>query len=450
MKYLFLLLCFFANIAYASDLAAGSLFAAKIIDLDTDEVVYEKQPEMLLLPASTQKLITLYSALKLIDAENTFRTSLSTDGSIKDGKINGNLYIKFTGDPEFTSEKLEKLVETIKILKVKSITNDVIIDDSEYDDEYFGHGWPSDQTKFCYSAPVSAIMLDGNCFRVNVNNMAKHSEFRPERFPMFIKLVNKAKVTEVSKLCEFELRAFSDNTYLLDGCYQQKDLPEYLNIATQDPRKNMVELLRFMFKAKGIEYKSIKIGSTPHKAKELAYYNSRLIIELLKDMTKESDNQISEAIFKKISASKTEYSGSWKNSSKLVLDLLAKEVGIDRAQISIKDGSGLSRKDLISPDSFIKILRSAYKDEHIKDAFIASLPVAGVDGTLKKRFKDTHLEKVLYAKTGTIDNVSALSGYAFMPSGKKYAFSLITNNSLSPMDQVKKMEEELLTGLLTN
>ena len=94
-------------------------------------------------------------------------------------------------------------------------------------------------------------------------------------------------------------------------------------------------------------------------------------------------------------------------------------------------------------------MKSAYSKD-IKDDFIQTLPIAGVDGTLRNRFKDTHLEKILIAKTGTIDNVSTLSGYAFMPSGKKYAFSLMTNNSMSSMDLIKKYEEELLVSLLTN
>ncbi len=450
MKYIFLSLILFVNLANAGDLPHGSLFAAKIIDLDTDEVVYEKQPDMLLMPASSQKIVTLYSALRLIDVDDAFKTSLYTDGTIKDGKINGNLYFKFNGDPEFTTQKLERMIETLRVLKVNSITKDVVIDDSEYDDEFFGHGWPSDQTKFCYSAPISAIMLDRNCYRVSVHKNAKSANFRLEQFPSFAKIINKAKMTEMSNLCEFELRAFGDNSYVLDGCYQHKDLPEDLNIAMQNPRKNALETIHYILKAKKVSFKGIKIGSTPSGAKELAYYKSRPIRSLLKDMTKDSDNFVSEAIFKRISAKNTDYAGGWKNSSILVTDLLVKDLEINRSDISVRDGSGISRKDLISPNIFVKLLKSAYSKNDVKNTFVESLPIAGVDGTLRNRFKDTHLEKVLVAKTGSIDNVSTLSGYAFMPSGKKYAFSLMTNNSLEAMDKIKKYEEELLVSHLTN
>jgi D-alanyl-D-alanine carboxypeptidase/D-alanyl-D-alanine-endopeptidase (penicillin-binding protein 4) len=449
MKYLFFLLCLFTNFAFAEQLPAGTLFAAKVIDLDSNDVIFEQQPDLLMLPASSQKLVTLYSALRLIDTNESFRTSIYTDGSIKDGKVHGNLYFKFRGDPEFTSEKLEQMVETLKSLKINSITKDIIVDDSEYDEEYFGHGWPSDQTKFCYSAPISAVMVDRNCYKVGVHKAAKSTDFKPEIFPSFARIVNKSKITEVNNLCEFELRAFGDNSYVLDGCYQQKDLPPSLSIAMQDPRKNAVELIGYIVKAKKISFKSLKVGNVPNKVKEISFYNSRPIKALLKDMIKESDNVISETVFKRISAKNTDYAGGWKNSSKLVTDLMVKDLDINRNNISVKDGSGISRKDLISPSTFIKILKSAYSKD-IKDDFIQTLPIAGVDGTLRNRFKDTHLEKVLVAKTGTIDNVSTLSGYAFMPSGKKYAFSLMTNNSMSSMDLIKKYEEELLVSLLTN
>lgn len=452
MRYLFCLVLSIISLnAYAFSIPEGASFAAKIIDLDADEVVYEYNPESLLLPASNQKLVTLYSALKMLDVNKSFRTSVFADSSIKNGVIDGNLYFKFSGDPELRGEDVIKLVTALKARGVEKITKDVIIDDSEFDDEFFGHGWSVDQTKFCFSAPVSAINIDHNCFLVGLKKSEKGFDLKHNKYPTFAKILNKAHNTkEPKRHCDFELKAFADNTYILDGCYQKNTLPNYLRIAVQNPRRNGMELVSYLLKAEDINFRAIKIGETKYGSEQLTFVDSRPIKEMLKDMVKQSDNLISEAIFKRISAHNTNYSGGWKNSASLTKSLLIKNLDLESSDFVVADGSGSSRKNLISPEILVRLLKSSYEDRKIKKEFIDCLAIAGKDGTLKTRFRYSELSNNVFAKSGSLDNVSTLSGYAFLPSGKNYAFSIMLNNSTHNYSKMKGFEEDILGDILTN
>ena len=167
-------------------------------------------------------------------------------------------------------------------------------------------------------------------------------------------------------------------------------------------------------------------------------------------MTKDSHNMIAELMFKKISSQATGRPGSWKNSSKIVTDFFKQHLDISADEIKIIDGSGLSRKNLISPNVLIEVLKSAYHDRKVFNYFYNSLAVAGDDGTLNYRFKKSNLKCKVFAKTGTLDNVSSLTGYAFLDNGKKIAFSIIYNNFTTSNRNIKKYEEKLLEKILAS
>jgi D-alanyl-D-alanine carboxypeptidase/D-alanyl-D-alanine-endopeptidase (penicillin-binding protein 4) len=437
--------------AMAVDVPEGAVLSALVVDLDSDDVVYEHQPKAMLLPASNQKLITLYSALKLLDVNEPFRTSVYVDKPAdKNGVVQGNIYFKFSGDPELSATKLQNLVEALKASGVKKVTKDVIIDDAEFDDEYFGQGWSIDQTKFCFSAPISAMNIDRNCFVVGIKKKKNGFDLMHGSYPNFAKIVNKAKDIQSSQqLCDFELKAYANNTYVLDGCYQKNSLPDSLKIAVQNPRINGLELIEYLLRSKKIAFRSINVGKVESKAKEAVFVESRPIHELLKTMSKDSDNLTSESIFKRISAKNTQYAGGWKNSSKLVKDLLMKDLDLEADDLVVMDGSGASRKNLISSEVFVKLLKNVYHDKKLKNKFIQCLPVSGKDGTMVNRFRYGDLANEVYAKTGSMDNVSSLSGYALLSTGKNYAFSIILNNSTLDYSKMKGFEEQLLTNILT-
>lgn len=453
MRYLtfFLILFSFANIANSLELPFTGIYGVKVVDLDSGQTVYEKNANLPLVPASNQKLITLYSALQVLDLEEQVGTSIHYSGAIKKGKLDGDLYFKFRGDPELDQKRFNALMQEINNAGITYINGDVVIDDTEFDEEYFGHGWPVDDTRFCYSAPISPIIYNRNCYFVNVHTRSNGElDFSSETKPYTFDIINRSQQIDFDKYCKLELKAYGDNSYSITGCYEAKNFPMLLKIAVQNPRKNIANVISAFLRSNNIRYKAIAFDQMPFKIQELASTDSRPIRSLLYNMSKDSNNMYAEVIFKKISASATGYSGSWNNSAMLTKELLVNNLNLDPSTFSLEDGSGLSKKNLVAPSVFTALLVNAYNDQSIIDYFMETLPISGFDGTLKGRFKNSFLKDKIYAKTGTADHNSALSGYAFLDNKRKYAFSIMVNNYTVAASEAKRFEEKLLEHIFEN
>lgn len=428
------------------------VLAVKAVDLKTNEVVFEHNASTPLIPASSQKLLTLYSAINLLDIEDDIHTSVHYEGRVVKNVLKGDLYIKFRGAPDLDYDMLSDLLdESLASKNIKTIKGNIYIDDTEFDEEYFGPGWPVDQIKFCGTAPVSSAVLNENCFEVEVKKNI-HGDMMIDSgvATNIMSVSNNAMRSNVDKYCKLELKAYRDNTYNVYGCYQAYDMPKKLRIAVQNPRLLTENFLRNYFKSKKISHKGVKYDYVPVRSKQIGCLKSDKIKDYLVKMTKDSHNMIAELMFKKISSQATGRPGSWKNSSKIVTDFFKQHLDISADEIKIIDGSGLSRKNLISPNVLIEVLKSAYHDRKVFNYFYNSLAVAGDDGTLNYRFKKSNLKCKVFAKTGTLDNVSSLTGYAFLDNGKKIAFSIIYNNFTTSNRNIKKYEEKLLEKILAS
>lgn len=425
-----------AKNAYGFDIPRNAILSAKIIDLSNNNSVYEHNPEYLLYPASNQKIITLYAALKLLPKDYRFKTELLTNTK--------NIYIKFSGDPTLSYDQLDALLAN---LKNKKFVN-VILDVSAFDSEHYPSGWMHDQNKFCFSAPISAGIVDKNCqeFNININKLGKLT-IQPQTRNL-IDMDNKAQLIDTAdRFCEFELASLSLNKYKLFGCYTRSNVPSSLKIAINSPDKYLQDLITLLLKKNNIKYNKLALGETAKDAMPISNVSSQSLQELLSKMMKYSDNQIADALFKKIAQHKSKLPGNWKIGSKIITDLMREELKADESSLQITDGSGLSRKDLLSAGTITLLLQSAYRDNSIKDDFIATFPQSGIEGTVKDRFKEEHRFKIL-AKTGGAENTSSLSGYAFNDAGKAYAFSIIFNGFTGDKIKILKLEEEILLSAI--
>ncbi len=425
-----------AKNAYSFDIPRNTILSAKIIDLSNHSTIYELNPEYLLYPASNQKIITLYAALKLLPRDYRFKTELLSNSK--------NIYIKFSGDPTLSYEQLDGLLAN---LKNKEFTN-VILDVSAFDNEYYPSGWMHDQNKFCFSAPTSAGIVDKNCqeFNINIDKLGKLN-IKPQTTKL-IEMDNKARLVDrEDKFCEFELSSFASNQYKLFGCYTHDNVPSSLKIAINAPDKYLQDLTALILKKNNIKYNKLSLGETAKDTKSVSSVSSQPLQELLSLMMKNSDNQIAEALFKKIAQNNSRLPGNWKVGTKIITDLMHRELKTGEGSFQIADGSGMSRKDLLSASTIITLLHTAYRDGSIKDDFIATFPTSGLEGTVAERFKDEHNFKIL-AKSGSADNTSSLSGYAFNDTGKAYAFSIIFNGFTGDKASIRKLEEKILLSVV--
>lgn len=341
------------------------------------DLLYSYKPEAKMIPASITKVITATTAFYMLGANYEFKTVIFTDdNNINDGVINGNLYIKGYGDPDLSSYDIVQVAKTIIGKNIKSITGNIIYDDSYLDNEHYGlANYYNSDTKIAYWPYVCALSLDKNKSSTN---------------PAY----------SVAKLLSDELT--SQN-----------------------------------IKLEGI----IVSGVTPTVSKEITFV-SRSMIDVLYNMNKVSDNQSAITVFKVIGANYKSPPGTLKNGSAAVIDFLT-SIGVSRSNFEILEGSGLTRYNFVTSDLYIQLLKYMFDDVKNFDAFYSTLPIGGIDGTLKDRMIGTEAEKNIHAKTGTINGVSTLTGYAISRDNEPIIFYIAMNGFGTNFKPYRKKQDDI-------
>lgn len=332
---------------------------------------YCKHAQRLFTPASTTKLFTAAAALHYFGTNFVFKTSLTTDGSSEDSVLNGNLYVNFSGDPSLAQQDLYKLFRCLKENNITCVRGDICLVPciEESPEKYFGPGFCVDDIGASWNPPVSAFIVDGNCY-INAEN----------------------KKVAVEDPCEYVQNIL-------------KDIMKELH----------VELVGIVCLGQAIDI----------VVQELNVHESRPLKDLIAHMLKTSDNLYANVFFKVLGHTVTGCEGSWQTGSQAIKNFAAECVGIAPESWVIKDGAGLSRYNLISPEQEVRLLTWVYKQKELFPVFVDCLAISGTDGTLQKRLTDH--QRIIKAKTGTLGGVSALAGYICIPEKEPYIFSILLN-----------------------
>jgi PBP4 family serine-type D-alanyl-D-alanine carboxypeptidase len=217
-------------------------------------------------------------------------------------------------------------------------------------------------------------------------------------------------------------------------------------ITMEEPTLFACQTLLEMLRREGIQVKGQPIrGKKPDGAEVVLVHNSPPMSEMLALLNKPSDNLIAECLLKNLGA-QLKGKGTAAAGEEVELEFL-KKVGADMTAISITDGSGLSRCNHVSPKNLAAVLKYMHKHQHSK-FYIDSLPIAGVDGTLKKRMKGTLAEGNVKAKTGYVSRVSSLSGFVTTKSGEPLVFSILMNNHLCRNKEATTVQDKIMELLV--
>lgn len=400
------------------DLTRQLNIAIQVKDLKTGEEIYSLNPDRLMIPASATKSFTAYSALKTLGPEFTYSTQILFDKNKIDnnGVLSDNLYIKFSGDPSLTRDEFSKLISDLKKYNINSINGDIVIDDSVFDQYYKSDGWSWDDSKFCFAAPVSAIVIDKNCFYLELST-AGLTGFSSAKIRNEITLKD-------DQNCSPELKAYPDNSYNLTGCLDSKSKPIPLSIAYQDPRLMITKLLK--------DYKQVVFKPTPPEYEVMLEHKSLPLAELVKQMHKTSDNIAADNFIKTIGAKYYKTQGSFKNGTKAISEI------INNKEMLIYDGSGGSRYNLVAPNHLVDLFILAHGNQNFYD----SLMLSGVDGNLEKRFSE-NLNGRIRAKTGSMSGVTNLAGYLEKDNGQTLVFAIMIN-SCTDKKSCDKLTDQIL------
>jgi D-alanyl-D-alanine carboxypeptidase/D-alanyl-D-alanine-endopeptidase (penicillin-binding protein 4) len=425
----------------------------KIISLETGETLYAQNSQQLFHPASNMKLLTTSTALKRLGPDFKFKTVLYADtASITDSTVSGNLYLKGFGDPDLSTDDLCWIAQKLKSKGIIHITGDLICDDTYMDDLYWGSGWMWDDVSDWYWAPICALTVDDNCVEVTVKPGKKVGEsliVQLEPPTKYMKIVNMGLT--VDSLDTVQQKAFkvqrkwrpAENTIVIEGGMVVGQSDRSFVIDVVEAGLYTGTLLKEIFQKEEISLDGqVRKGIAPDTNMVLVNHLSKPLSIVVYNTNKISDNLSAELLMKTVGAEMKGPPGTAEKGISVIHQFL-EEIGVDSTTYDLADGSGVSRYNVITPDLIIDLLKAMNKDFKIQAEFKTSLPIAGVDGTLQSRMKDSAAEGKLRAKTGSLRGVSALSGYTTSADNELLAFSIIMEHFVVQTSKIRKIQDRI-------
>lgn len=401
-------------------------------NLNQNQIIADYNGATFMLPASTQKIFTAVVAKLVLGDQFQFETALLTDGKIQNGALEGNLIVRFTGDPDLTSGQLYSLLAELKKQGVTKINGNLVLDTSVFSSHDRGLGWIWNDLTMCFNSPPSAANIDNNCFYAELDANQNPGEMVkinvPAQFP--IQVFGQVYVADSNEepYCQLDVVVHDNNRYQVKGCLARQAKPFGLSFAVQDPDAYSAAIIQRQLKRLEIAFNGkVMQPQKPQQGEMLAQHFSKSLPDLLKKMMKKSDNQIADSLFRAVAFHYYKRPASFQLGTLAVKSVLQKQ-GIRFGNSILADGSGLSRHNLVAPKTMLSVLEYIAKNEdklHLMETF----PIAGVDGTISGRggLINPPLVKNVIAKTGSLKGVYNLAGFMTNARGEKVAFVQFIN-----------------------
>lgn len=436
-----------------------------IQSLSTGEYFYRRNDNKNFMPASNMKLFTTALALQQLGPNYTYETTLYLNGRIKNEEIKGDLILRGTGDPTITKRfyggdalfVFNKWADSLVNMGIETISGNIIADDDAFEEESLGNGWAWDDETYYYSALTGGVCFNDNCVDLTIrpgNRIGKKASIEIYPNTKFVTILN--NVVTVSNDSVTNINFYRErNTNIIQcvGTIRKSELEYRESITVNNPTKFTAQVLKEVLESKGIRIRGqaldndeLGIARDYQRLTPLFTQVSPPLKEIITVVNKISQNLYSEQLLKTIGYEKLKF-GSIENGLKASKNLL-KQMGIDPENLQIVDGSGLSRLNLFTPAQLNSLLRFMYRSKYFNE-FYESLPIAGVDGTIANRMKNTRAMNNVRAKTGYINAVRSLSGYVTTTDGEMLTFVMISNNFLVPLKLAENIQD-LVCILLSN
>jgi len=413
----------------------------KVISLKEGDTVYEFNPRLLLVPASTQKVFTAAAALALLGPAREVATTVALDA---DGK---RVYLKGGGDGMMSAAELAALAAAAARFLDRGQELALAADLSLFDDLYRGSGWMWDDDEFL----ISPLSVNQNAVSVLVrpgSRLGAPATVTAEPATSYVTLENLTRTGtagEPESIKAARRPGERDNLVTISGVIPLGSAPLEKRASVWRPELMALTLFRDALRAQGIKVTGMTTAPTPAGARVLAVATRR-VDELVRFALKNSDNVTAESLLKLLGLQSTGQPGSAEAGSAEVHRYLAKQ-GIPTEQLALADGSGVSRYNLTSAETLTQTLRSIHRDRELYRTFYDSLSLAGRDGTLKRRLKGSCAEGNLRGKTGNMTGVSALTGYLSSADGEPLAFAVIMQNYAGSGRHAREIQDRIATLL---
>ena len=396
------------------------------------DLLYSRDTQNYFIPASNVKLFTTAAALQQLGAQFQIRTSVYRT-------LAGGLRVIGRGDPSLTDLQLQALVKQIRQQQIRHISQ--LVADDYFQGPAIDPSWQWEDIQADYGAPVSSLILNQNTVKLTAIPQQVGQPLRLNwsdlREGMQWQIENKAIAVPASKSSLINVSRDSGAAVLKVTGQIGIDAPsKSVNLAVVDPKAHFLRHFQRILSQAGITLSSSselmrqQDRQSSLVPQELAFVLSPPLSELLVETNQESNNIYAEALLRILGAG-VQLVPTTQSTAEIGLQNVKETLtalGVDPAGYVLADGSGLSRQNLASPDAIAQILR-VMANSPLASVYRTSLPVAGVNGTLKSRFQGTNAQGIVLAKTGTMSGVVALSGYINPPNYEPLVFSIIVNQS---------------------
>ncbi|MFV0389948.1 MAG: D-alanyl-D-alanine carboxypeptidase/D-alanyl-D-alanine-endopeptidase [Pyrinomonadaceae bacterium] len=427
-------------------------FGVRIDLLDSRTNIYSRDADHYFMPASNMKSYSVAAAMDALSPEYRIKTSVySTQKPDSNGTVRGSLIIYGRGDPSISTSfypndyyrGLDMLVDKIAAAGVKKIEGALIGDETYFNSEPVPMGWEWDDLQWYYGAEVSPLSINDNAVDVNISASTEGTPCNISILPAnrLYSIINRCRTTATGTPRKVSInKHLGENVLEVGGVMPQGDAGKTWQVTITRPGNLFVELLKQRLMQRGISvagparsyntYDRNGVRLDPTNLYEVARLESPPLKELAAHTMKPSQNLYAELLLRVVGEEKGDKNDKEKSSLQKGIDVvnaLLQKAGATAENTVQYDGSGLSRHNLVTPDS--NVLLYEYMDRSpYSVAWRDSLTIAGIDGTLKNRLLGTAAENNARGKTGTIDQVSALTGYVTAKSGERFVFSLLANN----------------------
>jgi serine-type D-Ala-D-Ala carboxypeptidase/endopeptidase (penicillin-binding protein 4) len=418
-----------------------------VLDVETGAVLAQSGEHTLLNPASNAKLYTAAAALAILHGSHRYQTTLG--GTIKGGAASG-LVLRGHGDPSLQTRDLWAMAQELKAHGARRIEGDLVVDQRFFDEVTTPPAFEQQPNEWAsFRAPVSAVAINENTITMSVRPTAAGSPasvtFDP---PGFVEVTGTVKTGEEgADSVGLELTPAGKKlaAKIFGSVGEDARLVRYTK-RVDDPQLLAGYALKAVLEDAGLKVPGeVKLGTG--SAKVLARHESDPLSTLLYALGKNSDNFYAEMIFKSIGSEAKGRPGKHQEAAEVVTRWLEKH-GLSDQGLVIKNGSGLFDANRVTAHSMAKLLRHAWLEPSLRSEFVAQLAIGGVDGTLHKRFRDLRAHRSVRAKTGTLDDSIALSGYVIGPPGQHTVAFSIMFNRVSGKASVARSAADKLVDLL--
>jgi serine-type D-Ala-D-Ala carboxypeptidase/endopeptidase (penicillin-binding protein 4) len=416
-------------------------------DLNDGSTPYAYNADQLFLPASNAKLLTTAAALATLTPQFKRQTPFFATGQPPALDI---LRVVGQGDPSLNEKQLEQVAIALQSKGVRSIGT-LVGDDSFFTGSLIEPSWSWEDLQGGDGLPINSLMLNGNVFSMQLMPQQVGQPVRSQWLSAAKGIVVQNRMVTVSAAVPESIETVweSPQQLILKGQLRAGSAPETIDIPVPNPGLNFLDRLRAILGDRQIQVRQVSLSTSAvpqPQSSPIASIPFPTFSALMSEINQSSNNFYVESVLRLLGKTTLGSSPSTAQQGLAVLKQTLTRLGVNGVGYQLVDGSGLSRKNLVSPRAMVQTLKAMAQPQY-RDSFRASLPVAGQSGTLRRRFVGTAAQGRLWAKTGTLQGVTALSGYLDRPDQPSLTFSILVNHSTQPTPVLQQAVDRVVMAI---